>query len=489
MKIRELITMIGFDVDNKTLKDVDTRVSNLKKGLIGLTSLVGVSSVALMGLVRSAANAGDRITDTASAIGVSTEALQELGFAATLSGSNVETMANGLRLLSKNLTDAAANPTSDLAKKFKQLGVNVKDNNGQLKSADVVFRELSDGFVKITNPAEKVNLAMTLLGKSGANLIQTLDNGSEGLSAFAAELQASGSALSEKQLENLGRFNDEWDRLGFLTGGLKNAIGAELAPVLTEIIKSISRWFQANGKLIKSSIVPFLKGMAGFLKVILSIGLRIGEMFLSLTKIIGGVEVITKGLMLVMAALFGAGIIMGLRTLTLGFIKLGASIFASLLPILPFALLMAAIFAGIFLIIEDLYTYFTGGDSVFGMMMKSATTAFEYVRDLFNEYIVWPIQGFFNKIGSFLPENLADKIQRSLNTQGVVADITPQSRPIQSAINNANNQVRVNAPITVNVPSGTDPAMVGDRIESGMGNALDDIFNEVQRYTGPTLRY
>lgn len=489
MKIRELITRIGFDVDNKTLTDVDNRVSNLKKGLVGLTALVAGTSAALVGMVRSAANAADRITDTAAAIGVSTKSLQELGYAATLSGSNVETMANGLRLLSKNLTDAAQNPTSDLAKKFKQLGVSVKDNNGNLKTADVVFRELSDGFSKVTNPAEKVNLAMTLLGKSGAQLIQTLDIGSVGLNQFAAELEGTGAALSQKQLDDLGKFNDEWDRLGYITGGLKNAIGAELAPIVTDIIISIREWFQANGKLIKSSIIPFFKGMAGFLKVILAVGMRLGDMFLSLANRIGGVEVVTKALLLVLSAIFGASILLGLKALTVGFFRLAASMIASLAPVLLPILAIAAGVAALFLIFEDLYTYFTGGDSVTGAIVAAFKSAFEFVRDMFNDWVVFPIQNFFGRIGRLLPESFTDRIAALNNKRGVIADITPQNSPIRSAINNANNQVRVTAPITVNVPAGTDPAMVGERIESGMGNALDDIFSEVQRYTGPTLRY
>lgn len=489
MKVRELVTRIGFDVDNKTLTDVDNRVSNLKKGLIGLTALVAGTSAVLVGMVKSAANAADRVKDTATAIGVSTQALQELGYAATLSGSNVETMANGLRLLSKNIADVAANPTSDLAKKFKQLGVNVKDGNGQLKTADIVFKELADGFTKVQSPAEKVNLAMTLLGKSGAQLIQTLDNGSVGLNKFSSELQNTGAALSDKQIEDLTRFNDEWDRLGMITGGLKNSIGAELAPIVTDIIVSIREWFQANGKLIKSTIIPFFKGVAGFLRIILSIGMRLGDMFLSLASKIGGVEIITQALLLLLSAMFGAGILLGLKALTMGFIRLAGSMLAALAPVLLPVLAIAAGLSALFLVIEDLYTYFTGGDSVTGAIVKSMSWAFQKVRDMFNEWIVFPIQNFFGRIGRMLPESFNDRMAALNNKRGVIADINPQNSPIRSSISNANNQVRVTAPITVNVPAGTDPAMVGERIESGMGNALDDIFSEVQRYTGPTLRY
>ena len=488
MKIRELITKIGFDVDSKTLDQVDRRVNNLKFGLKAISATAGAATIAMIGIVKSAANSADALQDSATAIGVSTTALQELGYAATLSGASVETMANGLRFLSKNLVDAAANPSSDLGKKFKQLGINLKDSNGRLKTADVVFKELADSFVKIQDPAEKVNLSMALLGKSGASLIQTLNNGSGGLNQFASDLAKTGNALTPEQIKTLAEFNDQWDIMKMTIAGFKNSIGASLAEPLGKLIKGLTAWFQINGKIIKSGIVSFFKVVIYLLELTFKVVGRIVEMFISLINVFSNFRNIAiAGLVSVIALLTAAGL--GVNILNLGFIRLGLSILRALAPFLLMAAGVVLALAAIFLVVEDLYTYFTGGDSVFGEFMKSAGNALRWVRDKFNEWIVFPIQNFFGRIGRFFPESHANRVAAILNKQGVVADINPMNSPIQNSINKANSNVNVNSPITVNVPPGTDPSMVGERIESGVGNALLDIFSETQRFTGPAGAY
>ena len=59
---------------------------------------------------------------------------------------------------------------------------------------------------------------------------------------------------------------------------------------------------------------------------------------------------------------------------------------------------------------------------------------------------------------------------------------------IQSGAGN-NQNVTVDAPITVTVPSGTNPGMVGERVEQGIKGGIDEIFERTSRATSPVMRY
>lgn len=510
MIIRELVTKFGFDVDEAALKAADEGVEAIKKGLFGIAVTAGAATAALFAMVVTAARSADELNKTALAAGVSTEILQTMGYAAAQSGSNVEELGTSLRFLSRNIADAAKDKFGQTAQTFKKLGISVTDVNGRLKTSDQVFLELSGAYQKIQDPARKTAIAMDLLGRSGGNMIEMLNAGPKQIALLTAEAEAFG-VMSEGNIEVLKRFNDSLESLFWVFGQIRNFIASEVAPALTDMIDQVREWFLANKDIIKSNLLAFFKALAWYLKAVFTFGMRLLDMFTSLAKHIGGVEIVTKLLLVAITALSAASVIGGLMLLAPIFLAIGK---AALLAIAPFALValkIIAIGAAIFLVVEDLYSFFTGGDSVTGVIVQAFVDAWGWIKKTFVDGMAWlhttlkgwadyftkwftnftaPFVSFMTMIGNGL-SGLVNGNTNSGSTSGGVPSltgITPSSAPV-NPVGGAGNNMTVSAPISVVVPPGTDPGMVGERVETGLQLGIGDLFRQTNRVTSSGVAY
>ena len=174
------------------------------------------------------------------------------------------------------------------------------------------------------------------------------------------------------------------------------------------------------------------------------------------------------------------------------------------------AAIMAAI-AAIFLLGEDLYTYFQGGDSVFGALIETLGTAMSWVTEKIAGIVTGAITFMTEKIKEIynhpakLIKLLASAPLLALGPAGFAAaayinkDIfsssgastTPEayaaskSNPLSMG---GNSQYQVTAPITVTVPPGTDPSQVAGAAQEGIVNGLWDVFDQAQRSTSPGVK-
>src|SRR4030095_616960 len=87
---------------------------------------------ALTGMAVAAANYGDKLLDASKRTGASVEQLAKLKFAAEQSGASFEDVSTGLRILARNM-DEAATTSAKQAKVFQDLGISIKSASGSLR--------------------------------------------------------------------------------------------------------------------------------------------------------------------------------------------------------------------------------------------------------------------------------------------------------------------------------------------------------------------
>ena len=68
-------------------------------------------------------------------------------------------------------------------------------------------------------------------------------------------------------------------------------------------------------------------------------------------------------------------------------------------------------------------------------------------------------------------------------------DITRPPASLAAQVSPANNQYSVNAPITVNVPAGTDHEIIGQKVQAGVREHLDRVYRETNRSLRPAQAY
>jgi ribosomal protein L12E/L44/L45/RPP1/RPP2 len=239
-----------------------------KTGLIGLsTAALGVAA-ALALATKGAINHADAMSKMAQKAGVTTESLSRLAYAASFSDVQTDELTASLGKLSKSMADAAANATGQTASAFAALGISVVDSSGKLRSADAVFIDLADRFSRIEDGSTKTAIAMTLLGKSGANLIPLLNEGAAKLKRYADESDRTGNTISTKTGKAAEEFNDTMARVGTTLAGIANKLAEALLPDLQKFADAIAGM---NPEVLKWGGL-LVAGLAALAPVTIAIG-------------------------------------------------------------------------------------------------------------------------------------------------------------------------------------------------------------------------
>lgn len=227
----------------------------------------------------------DTMLDQAKKLNVPIEMYQRLGYAAQLNGSSQEDMGSALQFISQNMVEAI-NGSKETAAWFARVGISV--DRLRKMNAVQVFEAIADKFAAVGdaggNAEKKIALMRALMGRSGAELKQTLDLGSAGLRKFYAEADRLGAVISGDAAEAMGDFNDEFDRASISVRGVMRAIAAGALPVLTDLAKRTQAWAVANRELIASRVVEFVDQVLPRLP---GIALSLGQIAGGLATVIG----------------------------------------------------------------------------------------------------------------------------------------------------------------------------------------------------------
>ncbi|NBV62257.1 MAG: hypothetical protein EBR73_14560 [Rhodobacteraceae bacterium] len=225
---------------NRGLQQVGTTAAGVTGAMRGMTGAAAglsgalgtlaplLSAAGLVGMVKGTIEAGDAMNDMSQRTGVAVETLAKFKKAAATSGTDLNAVAKGLVKLSKNMVDAASGGKESAAT-FRALNIDVKKADGSLKAADEVMLEVADRFKQMPDGAAKTALALRLVGKSGADLIPFLNQGSKAIEQLSVKMT---TAFAQKA--------DQYsDKLAIL-GGKIGALGADLTIALLPALNQIT---------------------------------------------------------------------------------------------------------------------------------------------------------------------------------------------------------------------------------------------------------
>lgn len=226
-----------------SMQGVQGKVKNLQMSFGALSGAVkGFAAVLSIGafsaFVKSGIDAADAMGKASARTGVAAEQLISFQNAAALADVSNEQLVKGLTKLNINMVSAAEG-NDELNKRFQQLGITVKNQDGTLKETSQVFKEISDRFKDMPNGAQKAAAAMSLFGKSGVELITLLNGGSASLDEFTYKLSDEFAARSEY-------FNDSITKLGFRTQGFQMQLMDALLPALQSILDVFADLFATD---------------------------------------------------------------------------------------------------------------------------------------------------------------------------------------------------------------------------------------------------
>lgn len=514
LKVAELFAALSLRPDTKSFDSADRLLSGLRHGLEAFVSVEALRGLA--DLTEQTVELGEHLHGLAQTAGVPVEALQALGYAAKLNGSDLDSMADGLRFLSKNMF-TAAHGGKEQAKIFREMGVAVTDAHGRLRPAEDVLGDISDHFASMPDGAEKTALAMKVLGRAGAGLIPTLNSGSKGLAAMGQEARDLGGVMSAEDVEALKALDNNLDRVKFTLTGVKNQLVIALLPAIQELVTGLLTWVKANRELISSGIHLFVRGLVFALQTV-------GKAFSLIARgveYLAGHRAVLYAILGALALMFGPGMLAAVATWAAGIVVAFA----------PFLLIGGAIAAAIYGL-EQLFSALSSGETLGEVWdqivegMKHAWQDFtewaqgvyqkmldglEVAGQKFVDYVKGQASAGENDPNYASDASYFDRVLHPIKTVGSVrgnraahqrdVDAAEQARQeaeqarLESlagggwsggamAPARGGGSQTLNANVTINLPAGSDPAAVGAAVRRAIQEHTDSIHRDALSATG-----
>lgn len=197
-------------------RNLDNAMEGVKKRVGSLNSLLGKIGIglgvgALVASFQKMRAELDMIGKTADRVGVSTDTFQVLQFAASQTGASVEQLNTSLTALARRAGNALGG--GSYAKVFEDAGISVRKFDGSLKSTEELLGDVADALKNTTSQSERLQIADSLLSETGRKLVLTLQDGREGLDAFAESARKAGLIIDEETIRKTEALNDRIDVL------------------------------------------------------------------------------------------------------------------------------------------------------------------------------------------------------------------------------------------------------------------------------------
>ncbi len=317
MALREVLADLRVRVGGLgQLRQANSGVAQMVGGLrtagaaLAGAAIVQSARAALTGVVEFTTemiDLGDETAKTARTLGIGADDLMRWRFAAERSGIPARSLTNGLRRLQRNLVEAGEG-SSTAVRAFNALGISWNDTAGRAREIEDVIPEIADSIRGMSSDTEKAARLQQIFGRSGAELLPLLDQGSDGIRQLTERFNELNGTLGTDFFESTEAAQDAITDWNAATTGIKAQLAAGFLPILTRVISTVAEWSAAIGRVVRRSSI-------------------------------------------MQVALGALAVVGGLLALTLAFILAQV-----VLLMAPFILL------GLF--IEDLVTTFRGGDSV-----------------------------------------------------------------------------------------------------------------------------
>ena len=245
------IRISAIDQTKEAFRSVQNNISGLAGGLKNIAGPLAAafSTVAIGSFSKSIIDAANSLQDLSDKTGISATELSRLQNATELNGSTAEEFNGAIVRLQKAIAEAStgAKAQSDA---FATLGVSIKDANGNLLPTVAIFEQISDRFAQAEDGAEKVKIAQDLMGKSGANLIPVLNQGSAALKQYQ-------SSFSDDFVKQSAEFNDNLDKMQ------KNLVSVA-ATILGPVVGAFNKMFEffkrgSEREALAGTFDPFLE--------------------------------------------------------------------------------------------------------------------------------------------------------------------------------------------------------------------------------------
>jgi len=309
--IRDVSEFIGVSANpmvEKFAEKFDGVDANVGKAVLTL----GTMLTTLGSLTLSTAESSKEITNVSQRMGMTTDQYQEWDYVMKMVGSDAESMTGDIAALAEKALDAT-DKTSDTAKTFRLLGVNVRDSHGAMKSQNEIFNDVVRGLQSMEDVTMRNAIASDLLSTTGENIVPVLNMTKQELNGLKQEAHDVGYVMSGSTLDGFKDLNKVMAEFDGVTQGLSQSFAAALLPILTDFFAVISS--------IPTPVLQMIITITGMVVAMVSIGRAIEGtvgMFGKFGKLLSGFDIQAKQTTIIIMGIVAALalLVVGIAALT-----------------------------------------------------------------------------------------------------------------------------------------------------------------------------
>jgi hypothetical protein len=123
---------------------------------------------------------------------------------------------------------------------FEQIGVRVRGANGEIKDASTLLEQTGRALAGIRNPAERAAQAQQIFGRQGRMLLPLFADGERGIQRLTARFRELGGGMSEDVVQSADDAGDALAEFDLSITSLKAVFVREVLPVIAEFVSKVA---------------------------------------------------------------------------------------------------------------------------------------------------------------------------------------------------------------------------------------------------------
>jgi hypothetical protein len=237
--IRNLMVKVGADISDmqKKMNTAQATISNtasfIKKAFIGGAIATGIKTIG-QGIFNMAQETGayaDEIINLSKKTGLSTDKLQELRYATKQLDVDFASVGLATKAFTVKLREAVK-PTSETARAFKALGVNILDSKHKVRPINELFTESIRNLSELKDETDRNLVASMLFGKQFDALIPIFEAGQGEIDRLSEKANRLGLVMSGEGLDAAAKYTDAYDEMTDRIAATKREIAMQFIPVI-----------------------------------------------------------------------------------------------------------------------------------------------------------------------------------------------------------------------------------------------------------------
>jgi hypothetical protein len=208
--------------------------ASLQKTMMGFSAILGGGALFASGVSTAKELTGEAMKLSKS-LGITTQEGSILNVALKSIGSSAEAYTGANQRLTRQLKTNESG--------LQAMGVVTRNANGELKNGQEIMTSAVEALKGYKEGTDRNLAAQELFGRGAAEAAALMKLNSSKMEEAAEKAKALGLVIGSQQAGELKAYKEAMEDVGLVLDGIKNAVGQQLIPILTQM----AEWFAESG--------------------------------------------------------------------------------------------------------------------------------------------------------------------------------------------------------------------------------------------------